>query len=166
MRQAGERWGLDFCLPREIHSVIDRDVAKRMMDATRFGCEIHVRGRYKDGRDYRGSDLSFAMAFGDLGKPTMPGYTAVLGYLPFPYSFSDYARGRIWLESLVEIPGGWLGRGIDAWDYDVVDLEVEIRPVCDREILSAIDAFKASLDDEWREEIQKRLKHLGSPEYL
>lgn len=166
VRQAGERWGLDFALPRGVHSVIDREVAERMMDATRFGCEINVRGRHKDGREYRGTDLSFAMQFGDLGDPTIPGYTAVLGYLPFPYSFSHFARGRYWLETLVEIPGGWLGRGRDNWNFDLGDLEIEIRPIRDPEILSAIDAFKASLDDEWREELQSRLKHLGSPMYV
>lgn len=29
VRQAGERWNLDFCLPNVVHSVIDMDIARR-----------------------------------------------------------------------------------------------------------------------------------------
>ncbi|HOD08796.1 hypothetical protein KBA39_06885 [Myxococcota bacterium] len=155
VRQAGQRWELDFVIPPPPPSPIEFGEAKRMMDATEGGCELHIRGTNIDA-----SVHSFAMSFGVLGK------WAALGFLPFPYSFSHYARGKIWVDSLQPIDGGWLIRGRENWRVEWGTVEVEIRPLDDYALKYQIAVFLNSLTDDERTLIRERLNYLRSPELM
>ncbi len=134
---------------------IDPVLIQELFRATEDGAELQIQGR-----DLAGGDIAFALAYGAIGKD------AVLGYLPFPYSFSHYARGRFWLDSVERIDGGWLARGRDNWNFEAGTLEITIRPVLDQEILDAIFLFKFGLSEEEVRLIESRLNYLGSPQYL
>jgi len=162
VRQAAERWDLDFSVLHRVRAKVDRRVAQAMMDATRFGCEIGVFKPEEAGRQYLGGDTAFVMAFGSKGDQPVSGYTSVLGYLPFPYSFHPFARGRFWIETLQPIEGGWLVRGCDNWKWELGKLEVEIRPITDPGMLRRIYDFKAGLTPEQADIIKGHLNYLGN----
>jgi len=154
-RRAGRRWKLDVVVPEPPAPKIDMALMQELFRATEDGAELLIQGK-----DFVGGDRTFAMAFGCLGD------SAVLGYLPFPYSFSEFSRGRFWLDSVERIDGGWLARGRENWKWELGDLEITIRPVRDPELRAAIVAFKLGLTPIEAEMIQQRLKYLGSPLYV
>jgi len=134
---------------------IDPVLMQEMFTATEDGAELRIQGR-----NFAGGGTAFALAYGCVGKD------AVLGYLPFPYSFDHYARGRFWLDSVERIDGGWLARGRDNWNFEAGTLEITIRPVQDPEIRAAIFLFKLGLNEQQIDLIESRLKYLGAPQYL
>lgn len=154
-RRAGKRWKLDVVVPEPPPPKLDPAVMQELFRATEGGAELWIQGR-----DFAGGSCAFAMAYGCQGDQ------AVLGYLPFPYSFSYFSRGRFWLDSVERIDGGWLLRGRDNWKWELGDLEITIRPVQDLEKRAAIAIFKLGLDPDAAEFIERRLKFLGSPLFL
>lgn len=150
VRLAGERWDLDFLVPEPDVPLVDTDLAQALLNDTEMGFDLYVHGG-----DYQARGRGFAMAVGSLGN------SAVIGYLPFPYSFSELSRGRYWLKSLERIQGVWLASGHDNWNWELGILDIEIRPIRDLDILYDIAGFIDSLSKEQRITIENRLKKLG-----
>lgn len=155
VRQAGERWDLDFVIPSPPVPKVDKTVVRELLAATEGGAHLDIKGGSLDE-----SDHALVLGFGALGD------TVVMGYLPFPYDFSPFSRSRFYVDSVEPTLEGWTVRGRDAWKWGQGRLVIEVRPVVNPVLLTAIERFKEELDEVQREVIDRRLRDLMDPRVL
>ena len=148
----GTRWGLDIVVPGASGAGVDPDVVRDLMAATEGGAELRIRGSSFDA-----TDRAFILGFGALGS------TVVFAYLPFPYSFSAFSRGRFYVHAVEPVEGGWVMHGKDAGKMELGDLSIEVRPVADPALRGAISKFVAELHDDQRQLVAERLDELTDP---
>lgn len=148
----GKSLHLDIVVPVPPGTGLDREVIRELLAATESGAELEIRGA-----TFNATDLALFLGFGALP----PAY--VFAYLPFPYDFSPFSRGRFHVDSIERIPGGWRLQARDAWKWELGPLTVEIRPTSDPAIQTAMASFKDDLDDDQAELIEERLQALIDP---
>jgi hypothetical protein len=149
---AAKRWELDIVVPAATTTRVDPMVVRELMAATKGGAVLDIRGS-----SVHAKDRAFVMGFGALAD------TVVMAYLPFPYDFSPFSRGRFYVSSIEPMEGGWLVRGKDAWKYELGELAIQVQRLSDRRMRSAIARFKKGLGDEERRLIAGRLERLTDP---